>query len=206
MNRFRPLPGGTGIRSIVVTALALGAIILSGCASIEDPTTSTQGSPGDGLLAEHSLDGLQPGELVNALDAMPLADRPNGLATSITADFLTLTDQHNHTAQVALPSDAIYVSVAPYQSETHDCYVHSPTGCVGELRNADIDVVVTDSETGETILSESTRTFDNGFVGLWLPRDIDSTITITHGGQVVTSSLSTIGDDAQTCITTMRLT
>lgn len=206
MNRLRTIPGGSRIKVIAAMALALGAIMLSGCASVEAPSTSTPVSTADEILAEHNLDGLDADQLVNALDAMPLADRPDGLTTSITADALILTDQHEHTAEVALPSDVIYVSVAPYQSRSHDCYYHSPTSCVGELRNTDVDVLVTDSETGETIFDENMQTFDNGFVGLWLPRDIEATITITHGGQAVTSTISTAGDDAQTCITTMRLT
>ena len=73
-----------------------------------------------------------------------------------------------------MPSDEIYVSAAPYQSQTHDCYYHSPTGCLGELRNADVAVTVTDTATGEVIVDEDTRTLDNGFVGIWLPRGIET--------------------------------
>ena len=206
MNRLRPFPGAVRIRAIAVAALTLGAIMLSGCASVEASSTSTPISTDNDILAEHNLDGLDVGQLVNALDSMPLTDRPDGLTTSITAEALTLTDQHKHAVEVALPSDVIYVSIAPYQSQTHDCFHHSPTSCVGELRNVDVVVVVTNSETGETIFDENMQTFDNGFAGLWLPRDIQATITITRGGQAVTSSISTAGDDAQTCITTMQLT
>ncbi|MCG7258654.1 MULTISPECIES: CueP family metal-binding protein [unclassified Corynebacterium] len=89
--------------------------------------------------------------------------------------------------------------------QQHHCYYHSPTGCLGELRNADVAVTVTDATTGETIVDEELRTLDNGFVGIWLPRGIETSISITHDGQTVTSELSTVGDDAQTCLTTMRL-
>ena len=94
MNRLRPFPGGVRIRAIAVAALTLGAIMLSGCASVEASSTSTPISTDNDILAEHNLDGLDVGQLVNALDSMPLTDRPDGLTTSITAEALTLTDQH----------------------------------------------------------------------------------------------------------------
>ncbi|RYI20587.1 hypothetical protein EVU97_14195 [Dermacoccus sp. 147Ba] len=182
----------------------VGAFLLTGCTAANDSPSVTSAS-GAEILAENGLDGLDVRELIETLDAIPLDDRTETLTTSITAETVTLTDQHERTAEVRLPSDEIYVSVAPYRSQTHDCYYHSPTGCLGELRNADVAVTVTDATTGETIVDEELRTLDNGFVGIWLPRGIETSISITHDGQTATSELSTVGDDAQTCLTTMRL-
>lgn len=98
------------------------------------------------------------------------------------------------------------MSIAPYQVQTHDCYYHSPTGCIGELRNAPIAVAVTDTATGAELIRERTHTFDNGFVGFWLPSGIEAQVVIDHDGRRATSTVSTAGDDALTCLTTMKLT
>ena len=203
MRSVRSLPGRGAKRTITITVV-MGALLLAGCMTADD-SLSTAPAGDAAILAEHGLDGLDVRELVETLDAMPLSKRTETVTTSITAETLTLTDQHGHTAEVPMPSDEIYVSAAPYQSQTHDCYYHSPTGCLGELRNADVAVTVTDTATGEVIVDEDTRTLDNGFVGIWLPRGIETSISITHEDRTATSALSTVGDDAQTCLTAMRL-
>ncbi|MCL6422260.1 MULTISPECIES: CueP family metal-binding protein [Micrococcales] len=203
MKNLRSFPKYGGKKTAAITVV-VGAFLLTGCTAANDSPSVTSAS-GAEILAENGLDGLDVRELIETLDAIPLDDRTETLTTSITAETVTLTDQHERTAEVRLPSDEIYVSVAPYRSQTHDCYYHSPTGCLGELRNADVAVTVTDATTGETIVDEELRTLDNGFVGIWLPRGIETSISITHDGQTATSELSTVGDDAQTCLTTMRL-
>lgn len=187
------------------SALFAAVLLLAGCTPAPSSAPPASQAADASLLAELGLADLDGGRLAESLDAIPLAERPEGVATSITAREVTVTDGQGRTEEVALPADSMYVSAAPYLSQTHDCYYHSPTGCVGELRNTEIDVTVTNATTGEIVLTESTRTFDNGFVGLWLPRGIEAHITITHAGKTATSIVSTIGDDAQTCVTTLKL-
>lgn len=57
---------------------------------------------------------------------------------------------------------------------------------------------------GQEIINEDLSTFDNGFIGLWLPRGIAGTIEITHDDGFVTAPIST-GYGDPTCITTLRL-
>lgn len=203
MKIFSSFPKCGGMRTAAM-AVMVGTFMLTGCMAASDSPLS---APVDGaeILAEYGLDGLEVRELVETLDAMPLDERTETMTTSVTAQTVTFTDQHEHTAEVPLPGDEIYVSVAPYQSQTHECYYHSPTGCLGELRNADVSVTVTNTTTGEPIVDEDMRTLDNGFVGIWLPRGIETSISITHDGQTATSEFSTIGNDAQTCLTMMRI-
>ena len=104
-----------------------------------------------------------------------------------------------------MPADEFYVSFAPYVSRTHDCHFHSLTTCVGELQNAEVSVKITDDATGEVLVDDSLTTFDNGFVGLWLPRGIDATVTVEHDGKTASSPITTQGDDAATCVTTLHL-
>lgn len=194
-------------RFFTVATAALAAIfLLAGCnaaqTSVPLSTTNAEGP----IFAELGMEGFDAREVVEALDAMPIAARPDGLITSIKAHEVTLTDSDGNTEQLPLPDDVVYISAAPYLSQTHDCYYHSPTSCVGELQNTDIDVTVTNVTTGEVVLDESLRTLDNGFVGLWIPRDIDASITVTYEDQSATSSISTSGDEVQTCVTTLQLT
>ena len=97
------------------------------------------------------------------------------------------------------------MSIAPYIDQTHDCYFHSLTTCTGEIQNSAVHVLATDSASGETLIDEPRTTFDNGFVGLWLPRGRDVTVTIEYEGRSATSDLSTSNEDDATCVTTMQL-
>ena len=159
----------------------------------------------DAMLAAQGLDGLDSRALVDTLDATALSERPEGLIASVRPDELLLTDATGAEASVPMPDDAFYVSFAPYVDTTHECYFHSLTTCVGELQGEQIDVVVTDSATGEVLVDETMTTFDNGFVGVWLPRDIDADVTVEHDGLSASTTVSTSNADDATCITTMQL-
>ncbi len=200
MPRIRRLP------LVAIAALTLGAAFLTGCASaVPIPTDAGTNISSDEFLAEHGLDGLDVRELVDLLDRTPLAERSEAFTSSITAEALILSDQHEHTFEIPMPDDLIYISVAPYATQTHECYNHSPTGCIGELQNAEITVSVTDSVTEDTIVDEALQTYDNGFAGLWLPRNLEGTLTIAHNGLIASEAISTAGPTAKTCITTMQL-
>src|SRR5690625_1181244 len=189
---------------IVSVASIVVALALAGCAGEQasGPPTTAEGA----IFAEYDLEGLDTREVIETLDGMPIAERPEGLATSIRANYVSLKDSAGQTAELPLPEDVVYISAAPYRAQTHDCYYHSPTGCIGELQNAEVDVKVTDLTSGEVVFNESLRTFDNGFFGLWLPRGIEAQIVVSYQGQTASSTISTAGDDVQTCITTLQLT
>ncbi|MCB2412498.1 CueP family metal-binding protein [Demequina sp. TTPB684] len=204
-------------RTIVTVAFgAAAALILTACSSSDEPTPAgpsasptaqaqTQADPAAQLLAEHDLDGLDAREVIDSLDALPVAQRPTTLMASIRPNELLLSDDQARETALAMPADEFYVSLAPYVNQTHDCYFHSLTTCKGELQNVDVHVLVTDKATGEILVDETRTTFDNGFMGLWLPRDIDASITIEYDGKSATSDLSTSNDDDATCVTTMQL-
>lgn len=196
--------------TLAAFALAtVAALTLSACSTGEptaSPSTASETAANDtSLLADHGLDGLDARELIDSLDALAVADRPVGLMASIRPHELLVSDDKRELT-LEMPADEFYVSIAPYVNDTHDCYFHSLTTCKGEMQNTDVDVLVTDKATGETLVDETLTTFDNGFMGLWLPRDIDASITVEYDGKSATSDLSTRSDDDATCITTMQLT
>ncbi|WP_291377423.1 CueP family metal-binding protein [Demequina sp.] len=189
----------------VVAALALSACSTADPASTEPAAPSEAPQPQAAMMADHGLDGLDAREVIDTLDALPLAERSSTLMASIRPNELLLSDSQERETALAMPEDEFYVSLAPYVNQTHDCYFHSLTTCTGEMQNTEVDVVVTDKATGEVLVEGTHTTFDNGFMGLWLPRNIDATITIEYDGLSATSDLSTRTDDDATCVTTMQL-
>lgn len=190
-----------GVRTVAAALCAIG--LVSGCAP-SDSTAETAGSSGTGWLQEYDLDGLDAREVIERLDSTPVADRPEDLIASVRPDELQLSDDAGHQATLDMPEDEFYMSVAPYVDRTHDCSFHSLTTCLGELDNAPVEVTVTDADD-QVVLEKSTRTYDNGFAGIWLPRDIDATLTVEQGKRKGTQDISTSEDDP-TCLTTLGLT
>lgn len=198
-------------RSISTVAVAVAAVLaLAACTAPAQTPTGIDGADdaaiaSDNLLRDNGLAGLDAREIVDLLDSMPTSERPDDLMVSIRPDNLIVSDAAQQEVTLPMPDEQFYVSIAPYVDETHDCYFHSLTTCAGEIRNADVHLLATDSSSGEILIDETLTTFDNGFVGLWLPRDIDVTVAIEYDGRSATTDLSTRSDDDATCVTTMQL-
>ena len=93
--------------------------------------------------------------------------------------------------------------MAPWTTTTHDCFHHSLSGCQGELTNTPVQVRITAAD-GTVLADESTSTYENGFAGFWLPKDITGSLQITSAAGTATQDFATF-EDSPTCITTMRL-
>ena len=210
----RPLRAG-----LVLTAAA--ALVLAGCsADSEDSAGAPAASvgtrssapaadaPADGreLIAAHGLEGMDAKEAIEHLDTLETSERDQDLIASVRTDVLLLRDRADETVQATLPmpEDEFYLSFAPYVSQTHDCFYHSLTTCVGELQNEDVTVTITQDD-GTVLVDEATTTYDNGFYGVWLPRDVQATLTVESGGRTGTATIGT-GEDDLTCLTTLPLT
>ncbi|WP_131103842.1 CueP family metal-binding protein [Ornithinimicrobium sufpigmenti] len=179
----------------LLTALLL---VLSGCS-----TATTDGGQQD-LVTEHGLDGLEARDVIDRLEATPVSERPPGLIASVQPESVLMTDVEGREERLPLPDDAFYLSVAPYLEQTHECHFHSLTTCRGELGNEDITVRVVSDKDGAVVLDQTVRTQDNGFAGLWLPADMEATLTVEHEGRRASTPITT-GADAPTCLTTLQL-
>ncbi|AGS34139.1 hypothetical protein B841_03280 [Corynebacterium maris DSM 45190] len=142
--------------------------------------------------------------MIDHLDQQQVTDRPTDLMASVYTDKLVFSDAEQDVV-LDLPQDLTYVSIAPYVTRTHDCFYHSLTTCLGELDNEDVKVTITDEDTGQVLVEEETATFDNGFIGFWLPRETTGTIEITHQGRTGATEFSTTADGA-TCVTDLQMT
>lgn len=124
-------------------------------------------------------------------------------SASITSHELIVTQNGNKTSY-DLPEDEFFVSIAPFMETTHECAIHSLTGCQGELVAKNFDVLIKD-EQGNPVIDETMTSLENGFIDLWLPRDQRYQVTIEYDGKTAESEISTF-KDSPTCITTMQLT
>lgn len=148
------------------------------------------------LLKDLGLDQLDVIEMVNQLDHR--LDEPANFSASISSTTLTLYD-NELVYEYELPSDLFYLSFAPYLTSTHPCATHNLVSCRGELVNKDFMITIT-KDDGTVIVSESMRSMDNGFIGLWLPKDISASLQIDYLDRSVSVPLSTT-NDSNTCLT-----
>lgn len=192
-------------RRTLATLFAAGALLLTGCsATPSDPAEPPRTEAGS-VLDQYGLTGMGAREVIERLDTMAVAERPATLLASVQPDELVLTDTANGATETLLmPDGEFYLSVAPYQDQTHGCTFHSLTTCLGEMAGKTLDLTVTD-DAGQLVLDETRTTYDNGFVGLWLPRDLSGTLTLEHNGKTATAPIATGADDL-TCLTTTQLT
>src|SRR5690606_18291896 len=117
-------------------AIALGAaLVLAGCT----PGDQAPEQEASALLEAHNLDDLQAVEIIDQLDRVAVAERATNLMASVRSDSLLITDGQEEVT-LEIPEDRFYVSIAPYVSQTHDCYYHSLTTCVGELSQQEVDL------------------------------------------------------------------
>jgi hypothetical protein len=171
-------------------------------ATASAPSAETDVASVEGLLGEYGFEGGSAEEVVEALDSTH-ADREKGFAASVTADQVLLSDQDSQVA-LDVPEDRFYLAVAPYETITHECFHHSLSGCQGELVDTPVHVTVTGAD-GTVLVDEPRTTYVNGFVGLWLPADIEGTLEVRALGKRATAEISTGAQDP-TCLTTLRLT
>ncbi len=149
------------------------------------------------FLEKYALTGLDVQTIVKKLDSS--IDEPKELSSSINSEYLTLQDGESKVV-LEVPKDSFYLSFAPYENSTHPCGFHSLSGCRGELVNVVVHALITDSK-GAVILDEELETMDNGFIGVWLPRDMNLNITVHYNGKVASAPISTFVD-SETCLTT----
>jgi hypothetical protein len=178
---------------LMIAAIVAVVVIAVGAFIVKKPVNQSEAA----FLEKYGLSGLSVDEIVHKLDST--TSDPSGLRASITSDFLVLMDDSNE-IRLALPKDKFYLSFAPYMTQSHPCGTHSLSSCQGELVNQEIHAVITDSE-GKEIVNSDLTTMANGFVGVWLPRNIDGTVTVRYNGLVAQAPISTF-PGSNTCLTT----
>lgn len=145
------------------------------------------------------LDSYSTKELIEHLESNKEID----VLAQINGESLYLTNNKNQQQKIKYTSEDFYLSVAPYVEMTHPCIDHVLTGCQGEMVKERFDVKILNKD-GELILDTTVTTNDNGFFGLWLPRDQELSIIITNEVGSAVENITTY-QDSNTCLTTMQL-
>ncbi|EMQ96633.1 CueP family metal-binding protein [Paeniglutamicibacter gangotriensis] len=153
------------------------------------------------LFAAHGIQADTAEDAITALDQMA-KQRPLPLTGSVGYDQVLFSDDTNQ-VNVPLTGGQFYLSMAPYRTQTHECYYHSLGGCQGELTGTPVHVTVT-TDSGQSLVDEDAVTYTNGFIGFWIPRDHTGTVTVTTPGETATSTFNS-GPDGPTCLTGLHL-
>ncbi len=187
-----------------VAAGIITVTAVSACSTATSaPTSSSATAATSGAdLAAFGLSNKSVREVIDTLDRTN-QDRANGPAGSVQQDRLILTTRGSQST-MPLPADQTYISIAPYISQTHECFNHNLATCQGEQVDKTFTVTITDSN-GKELVKSAEKTYPNGFIGFWLPRDIRGTITITGEGRAGSINFGTSAGDP-TCLTTLQLT
>lgn len=149
------------------------------------------------ILEAYQLESLSVEEMVEALETSSI-DK-TGLTAYINSSNLVLETERDQT-KIALPEGMFYISMAPYIEMTHTCLTHYLTSCRGELQNEYFDIKVV-AEDGTVLLEETLTSASNGFIGIWVPKDIKATLHVDYMDYHVKADISTFDGDP-TCITT----
>ena len=150
-----------------------------------------------------ALKGLTPEALLTLANEWGMKAEENRMQIWLTSRQLNALFADGSKTVIDMPGDRMAVSLAPYIMKTHPCASHYPTTCRGELPNSPVHVVAVTSD-GKTLIDEKTTTLPNGFIDLWLPRDLQVDVTMEARGLKVTQRVGT-SDQDPTCITTAKL-
>ncbi|PRY68469.1 hypothetical protein B0I08_104171 [Glaciihabitans tibetensis] len=189
---------------LLVSLTACTGVGEADSAATDTGASAGLGADANAILARYDIEApASATDLIERLQAQPLADRPDGLTASVRVNELLLASGGNEVS-LALPQDEFHLSIAPYLTETHECFYHSLTTCVGELGNEDFHVTITDDASKTVLFDSDVTTFDNGFFDVTLPAGLDITVLIDDGERSVALALGTRVDDA-TCVTAAQL-
>ncbi|WP_186367942.1 copper-binding periplasmic metallochaperone CueP [Yersinia kristensenii] len=180
--------------------VALAAVTFSHFALAQSSSTQSPTTAETEFLAQHGISGKTTEQMIETIDQSK-QERPLAYSASVTGTELKLSDGQQ---QFSFPlGDKFYLSFAPYINQTHPCFNHSLSGCRGELANTEFDVKITD-QTGKVILQDKLTSYQNGFIGVWLPRNTQGTIEVSYQGLKAVSPFATQAE-SQTCMTTLHL-
>lgn len=149
------------------------------------------------FLRRLNLNNISVEEMVRRLESGEV--RPEGLVAFINPTHLVV-EMNNRRVTRPLANDKFYMSIAPFINTTHTCVTHYLAHCTSELARQTFHVKVV-AANGDVILDETRVSETNGFIGLWLPRNLEATLHIEYQDYHVSTPITT-SLESPTCITT----
>ncbi len=155
----------------------------------------------DQFLKENGLGHMSVQQMVEFLDET--TNEKDGFYAAVNGSELIIGDE-NKEYTYPISKDKFYLSFAPYIENTHPCGNHNLVTCRGELDNKKINVLIEDIN-GNVLIDDEYISMDNGFIGVWLPKNQTLNITVTYNGLSATETIYTTRE-SNTCLTTLQLT
>ena len=183
---------------MITPARFLAVLLLLGStlSGVFAQTNGEQPSPGQ-------LVGLTPEATLSLANSWGMKSDENRVTIWTSSRAINFKFADGEKTVVAMPDDRMVVSLAPYIMKTHPCSGHYPSTCRGELANTPVHVTAVSAD-GRTLVDEDTTTLPNGFIDLWLPRDLKVDVSMKARGLQSTVRVGTSDTDS-TCITTPKL-
>ena len=147
------------------------------------------------------LDGLSAREALNLANAWR-QEHPE-VSSYVTSEKIVFEFPGDTTRSIELPPEEMVVSVAPYETETHTCSIHSISSCQGELTQTTFRVTAVDS-SGRVVFEDNKTTMESGFFDLWLPKGKEILLTVAKGDKKAQQKIAT-REGSKTCLTTLKL-
>jgi hypothetical protein len=178
--------------AILLIALGAGGLPLRG----QDDSVPPDAPPdAPSPRALESIDARQAMALANAWGAR--------VQSSVTTEGVSFTFPDGFRRLVPMPDDQVVLAVAPYQNKTHPCETHTMSSCQGELSGVPVEVLAQRSD-GSVLIHETVNTPANGFIELWLPRDLEVHLTLMARG-LAAEEVARTYRGSNTCLTTLKL-
>ena len=183
---------------MITTRRFLAVLLLLGSAGLGAFAQTIEAKPSPGLLA-----GLTPEATKSQADEWGMKSDENNVKIWTTSRAFNFQFADGTKTVIPMPDDRMVVSIAPYIMKTHPCSKHTPSSCRGELAHTPVHVKAVSTD-GRTLVDEDTTTLPNGFIDLWLPRDLMVDVSMKARGLQATVRVGTFDSDI-TCITTPQL-
>lgn len=174
-------------KGIIVTILLIGLLVVSQLDVFKAKS----------ILEVYGLENQSVEDVVQQLESGSIDS--TGLTAFINSQELNLQTKKD-LVTLKLPESKFYLSFAPYITSSHVCQTHYLTSCQGEMRKETFQIKVV-LEDGTVYVEKEVVSENNGFVGLWLPKDIKGVLHINYEDMHVSSPISTFAEDP-TCLTT----
>ncbi len=182
---------GNFMKSSFLLLLVLGSLVIS-CSNSTDPAYDKN------YESLSNADAKQAIALGNEW-----RDSSPKITTHITPQEVIIDFPDGRIVKKALPDSAMYIAVAPYVTTTHQCQLHYPSSCSGELAEKTIRLTAKD-ETGSIYFDGNITTLKHGFFEIWLPRNKNIKLQMSYNSLSGEEIIAT-RNDSRTCITTIKL-
>ncbi|MCW5920516.1 MAG: CueP family metal-binding protein, partial [Bacteroidetes bacterium] len=159
------------MKTLIIIMFVL-SLFTAGCSNTTEPDYNNLSSDLVNLDAKQSI-----------AKANEWRDSAPKITSHITQTEVIFDFPDGSVVKKALPDSLFYIAVAPYINTTHECTLHYPSSCTGELFEKNVKVKAED-ENGSIYFDGNIATLKHGFFEIWLPRNRNITFTIKYNNLV----------------------